>query len=315
MAYDVLTSGYVSMDHMVKIDRPARVGFTSLIGNQTCTQIYYGGCAVNIAYALSRLGAKALPVQRVGRDWEQNGFRAFLTNGGVSLEATTLVEQDITSTSYMVQDNEGQHITLFYPGAMDERYHHKLDGSLFEGARYGVVTVASRSDNEEFFRQCRAHGVPVVFGMKCDSDAFPGPFLSELLRHSEIVFMNESERDCIIADFGLGSITDLLERGEARTIVVTYGSRGSEFWHKEDSGEVNSACVETCRCLNVVDTTGGGDAYMSGFLFGLLEGRPLGHCCQMGATLSSFVLEHEGCCTGVPTREQLMERFESFTNC
>ena len=52
MKTDVLTSGYVSMDHIIKIDTPARVGFTSLVTNKSNAQIFYGGCSVNIAYAL-----------------------------------------------------------------------------------------------------------------------------------------------------------------------------------------------------------------------------------------------------------------------
>ena len=64
MKTDVLTSGYVSMDHIIKIDTPAKVGFTSLVTNQSNAQIFYGGCSVNIAYALCRLGMCAKPVKK-----------------------------------------------------------------------------------------------------------------------------------------------------------------------------------------------------------------------------------------------------------
>lgn len=40
MKTDVLTSGYVSMDHIIKIDTPAKVGFTSLVTNQSNAQIF-----------------------------------------------------------------------------------------------------------------------------------------------------------------------------------------------------------------------------------------------------------------------------------
>lgn len=67
MKVDVLTSGYVSMDHIIRIATPAKVGFTSLVTNKSNSKIFYGGCSVNIAYALCRLGMKAMPVLRVGR--------------------------------------------------------------------------------------------------------------------------------------------------------------------------------------------------------------------------------------------------------
>ena len=42
MKVDVLTSGYVSMDHIIRIATPAKVGFTSLVTNKSNSKIYYG---------------------------------------------------------------------------------------------------------------------------------------------------------------------------------------------------------------------------------------------------------------------------------
>lgn len=307
----VLTSGYVSMDHMIKIKTPARVGYTSLISNSTCGTTNYGGCSVNIAYALSKLGVAAKPVLRVGPDWETNGFRKFLEDGGVGTDAIEVVPGEATSLCYMVEDPEGQHICLYYPGSMDSKYAHEMPDDLFEGVDYGVITVASRQDNEEFLRQCQTHNVPVVFGMKCDFDAFPPDFLARLLTGSQIVFMNEGERNYIEKQFRLSSIERLFDDA-ARVIVTTRGSHGSSFAAKQEDGTIVRGKVGCCPVREVVDTTGGGDAYMAGFLYGLLRNYELSDCCGLGATLSAFVLEEEGCCTGVPNEMQLVERFLAF---
>jgi nucleoside kinase len=313
--YDVITSGYVSMDHMLKISTPAAVGFTSLIKNKTNSQIYYGGCSVNIAYALCRLGLTAMPVLRVGGDYEKTGFQAFLEEGGVPTEGITVVEDETTSVCYLVQDNKGQHITIFYPGAMDAKYARPLDDELFENAGLGVVTVAARPDNQEFFQKCKAHNVPIVFGMKSDFDAFPIPFLKELLLYSKIIFTNETERETIEKLFELEDITDLLRLGSAEIIVTTYGQEGSKYYRRQPDGSVDTACIPICDCTCVVDTTGSGDGYMAGFLYAYLKGMPMADCCRMGSTLSSFIIEKEGCCTNAPSAEALMERFTNFKTC
>ena len=124
MKYDVLTSGYVSMDHIIKIASPAQIGYTSLVTNADNTKIYYGGCSVNIAVALCRLGKKAMPVLRVGDDWEENGFKKFLEAAGVPLEGTTVIPGESTSTCYLLQDNNNDHITVYYPGSMDKNMPH-----------------------------------------------------------------------------------------------------------------------------------------------------------------------------------------------
>lgn len=310
---DFLVSGYVSMDRMIRIQTPAQVGYTSLVSNRTSSDIFYGGCSVNIAYALCRLGLNAVPILRVGDDYESNGFRAFLENGGVSTEAVEHVPGERTSVCYLIQDNMGQHITLFYPGAMDGKYAKPLPETLFQKAKMGVLTVGSRCDNEEFFRQCRANDVPLVFGMKGDMDAFPREFLHELLHYCKIIFTNECERATIEEIFQKDMLT-LMEEGNAEIIVTTLGSQGSRCYTKTEHG-VEVVEVPICNCAGcgpVVDATGSGDAYMAGFLYGYQLGWSTERCARLGTVLSRFIIEKEGCCTNAPTKEQLMERLGQF---
>lgn len=309
--YAVLTSGYVSMDHMLQIKTPAQVGFTSLIANRSNTRMYYGGCSVNVAYALCRLGLSAMPVIRVGDDYEASGFKTFLEDGGVPTAAVTHVVGETTSVCYLVQDNEGQHITLFYPGAMDGRYAKPLEDEMFAQAGMGLITVGARCDNEEFFAKCKAHSLPLVFGMKGDMDAFPPDFLRELLYYCKIIFTNESEREAIESTLGINMLA-LLQEGNAEVLVTTLGKRGSRYWAKTPTG-VQTGEVPICDHGPPVDSTGSGDAYISGFLYGYLQNRPVAQCAMLGTVLSSFVIEQEGCCTGAPDKKALLERYEDFT--
>lgn len=308
---DVLTSGYVSMDHIIKIASPAKVGFTSLVTNKSNARIFYGGCSVNISYALSKLGMVSLPVLRVGGDWEENGFRAFLEEGGVPLDGIKVLPEEATSVCYLLQDNNNDHITVFYPGAMDGKYAAPMNEELFQGTRLGVITVAPEKDNREFFSKCRENNVPVVFGMKDDFDAFPEEFLKELLTGSKIIFTNEVEREIIEKIYGFSDITELFGIGEADIIVTTLGKDGSICYIREEDG-IRQERIGICPVEQVVDATGSGDAYMAGFMYGYLNGYKPEQCCKLGGTLSSFVLQAEGCCTNVPDKEALLKKFAEF---
>ena len=193
----VLVSGYASMDRIVKIDRPARVGFTSLITNKTSPDIQYGGCSVNISYDLSKLGVPSAPVIRVGEDYEKIGFKGFLDDGGVPQRAISKVEDERTPLCYLIQDDEGNHITLFYPGSMDSKYAKPISDKLFDNVEYGIMSVGSKIDNMDFLEKCKANDVKLAFSMKSDADAFPSEFLIEVLEYSTIIFTNESEREAI----------------------------------------------------------------------------------------------------------------------
>lgn len=306
MKYDVLTSGYVSMDRIIKIASPARVGYTSLVTNADNTQIQYGGCGVNVAVALCKLGHVAMPVLRVGTDWEQNGFKDFLVESGVPLDATSVLEGESTSTCYLIQDSNGDHITIYYPGSMDKKYAAPVSDEFYANAKYGVMTVASRADNEYFIDQCQKYNVPVVFGMKDDFDAFPEDFLKRLLTESSIIFTNEVERAIIEKLFNLSSIEDLFAIGKVNVLVTTLGKDGSVCYERTADG-VKEHRIGICKVENVVDATGSGDAYISGFMHGYLQGRDVRECCKLGTTLASFVIQAVGCCTNIPSAEALDE--------
>ena len=307
MKYDVLTSGYVSMDHIIKIASPLQVGYTSLVTNADNTKIHYGGCGVNIAVALSRLGKKGMPILRVGEDWETNGFKKFLEDAGVPLEGTKVLKDETTSTCYLLQDNNGDHVTVFYPGSMDKKYAGPIPDEFFEETRLGVITVASKPDNRYFAEQCKKHNVPIVFGMKDDFDAFPVEFLKELLTESTIIFTNEVERAIIEKLFGCDTIEELFKLGKVQILITTLGKDGSICYERTADG-IKEHRIGVCKTDLIVDATGTGDAYMSGFLYGYLNGQPTEECLRLGTALSAFVIQAVGCCTNIPTPEALEQK-------
>ncbi len=310
--FDIITSGYVSMDRIVKIKTPAKVGFTSLVENKTSADVQYGGCSVNIAHNLCKVGCRALPVMRVGSDWEEIGFKNFLEEANIPLSATTMVEDERTSLCYLVQDNMGQHITLFYPGAMDGEYAQDLSDDLFRQGKMGLISVGSYADNRLFFEGCKRNNIPLVFSMKGDFDAFPKDFLLELLSYCAIIFTNEVERESIEGITG-ESMLKLLDNGNTKAVITTLGKEGSCCYTKDTSGEVVCDTVPICPTETVADTTGTGDGYVAGFLYGWFKEKTPAQCAQLGTVLSSFIVEKEGCCTGAPSEEELLARCEKFS--
>lgn len=310
--YDVITSGYVSMDRMIKVCGQPKPGFTSIIQNADNAKIYYGGCSTNIAYALAKLGKKALPILRVGADYKDTGFYDCMDEAGVCLEGLTVVEEDMTSNCYLIENYlDNEHITIFYPGAMDGKYAREMDDEFFKNAKMGVITVGSKEDNTEFFNKCKKYNLPLVFGMKADFDAFPEEFLKELLYYSDIIFTNEVERCTIEKCFGLECITRLLHEGNAKLIVTTLGKEGSLVYRLKD-GHVQETRVGILPVEEIVDSTGSGDAYISGFLYGYLNGMSDKEACMCGSIVSSYVIRKMGCVSNVPTEDQLLEELEEM---
>lgn len=312
MKYDIITSGYISLDRIIKTKTQVRYGYTSIIENSDNARIYYGGCPTNIAYLAAKLGLRALPLIRVGEeDYRETGFYEYLKNGGVCLDAIEIIPNETTSNCYMIADSNNNHITIFYPGAMDKKYAGSMKDEFFDETRLGVMTVGSYEDNVEFYSKCMKHNVPLVFGMKCDFDAFPEVFFRRVLFSSKIIFTNQGEREEIERMFELDGITELFEKGNAEIIVTTLGKNGSMYFQKTNEGIISNR-IEAAEFGKVIDTTGSGDAYMAGFLYGYANRMHVEECCKLGSVLSSFVIESVGCTTNAPTLEQFMERYHKF---
>lgn len=305
---DAVISGYVSMDRIIEVDSPLRTGYTSLVRNRDNSAIHYGGCSINIAYGMARLGLTTMPCIRVGADYTEIGLERFLTEAGISTAAVSVVDDEMTSNCYLIEDAAGEHVTVYYPGAMDGRYFRPLDPGLFTGARLGVITVGAEPDNREFLDRCREQDVPVAFGMKGDFSAFPDGFLSEVLGYSSVIFLNRAESLAIREKLGLADITELFRSERLRYLVVTAGGEGSVCYERSRRG-TSSVAVPVVAGGRVVDTTGSGDAYIAGFLYGYLDGRSAAECGRLGATLASFVVEARGCCTALPTSDAFWQRY------
>lgn len=309
--YDVITSGYMSIDRIVKVDSPLKVGRTSIILNSDNTLPYYGGCPINVSYIMAKLGMNPLPILRIGEDKDTIGFIQYLKDANVSLNGLKTIRNESSSNCYIVSDRENNHVTIFYPGAMDAKYASKLPDEYFTDTRLALITVGSYSDNSEFYAKCQKHGIPIVFGTKLDYDAFPVSFLKEILLNSMIIFSNEYERKEICELMGIAEITELFEMGKAELIVTTLGEDGSEFFEKTIEG-IRHKSIKAFQTKNFVDATGAGDSYIAGFLYGYLNGFDNQISCQMGSVMASFIIEAVGCTTNAPDINRFNMRLEKY---
>ena len=306
-AIDIIAAGYPSLDRIIKLSSAPRTGFTSIIEDRGDEVLHFGGCNINVAYTAARLGLKSMPACYVGGDFESSGFKSFLADGGVLLDALTVLPGEATPRTYMIEDREGNHITLFYPGAMKGRIHEVPESAL-AGARYCVITVGEPLSNLAVAKKAAGLGVPIVFGMKCDFNTFGEDDLEFLLRSSEIIFMNEHERNEIQAFLGLERIELLLEQGVCKCLITTMGSDGSRIEYRSGDGSMARERIPLIPADRLADTSGVGDSYIAGFLAGLSSGADYKRAALCGAVTASFIAEGEGCLDMVPDRNMVNER-------
>ncbi|PKL00248.1 MAG: kinase [Tenericutes bacterium HGW-Tenericutes-1] len=309
--FDLIASGYCSMDRIIKIDPKAKISKTSIVQNDDNSVIRYGGCGINVATCLSRLDKKALPIIRVGDDYESTGFKDFIEKEKLSSDAITRVQGVSTSCCYLIENPTSEHITLFYPGAMNADHFRKYDRQWFSSSKLALMTVASKIDNVEFLKRTMEAKLPLFLGMKFDKNAFPSRFLNKVVRNATGIFANEIESDYILSVMKQNTIEDLFKTNPLLDFyIITKGKQGSLGYFRHNK-EVHIQNAPIVPAKQFVDAVGSGDAYIAGFIYGYLGGQSILDSMRIGATLASFVIEGMGATSNAPNIESLNARYHA----
>lgn len=309
---DITACGYPSMDMLIECENDIAVGTTSIIKDYT-DECFFGGCNVNIAAFCGRMGLRSAVLMKVGKNFESSGFKKFLESNNVDVSGVKVIEEDYTSCAYLISNPNGDHVTLFYPGAMDSKYPYSIDEDIVRRSKLGIITVGNADYNRDFMNKCIKNDVPVLLSMKWDTSAFPKDFLKELIHHCKIIMMNEFEKNKIETTFNLDDITDCFKSHAAEILVVTKGRRGSDVYVKD--GE--SFKMKTIPIQDVgkpVDTAGVGDAYIAGFVKAYMDGKDVWTCGKLGTITSSFIVEKKGCLTNMKTMDEVKARYKAVYN-
>jgi sugar/nucleoside kinase (ribokinase family) len=128
--------------------------------------------------------------------------------------------------------------------------------------------------------------------------------LAELMRLADFVLMSRAElraiTECDEPDAGARL---LLERG-VPSVVATLGEQGAACFSRRPEHVADIAWAPSFN-VDVVDTTGAGDAFASGFISSLVEGRPTAECLRRGNACAAMAIGRVGAREALPTSEEL----------
>jgi nucleoside kinase len=288
----VLCVGYPTLDHIAPV-----------IAGQGREQTRYitrhwleptpGGCACNVAVGLARLGHQAAVQFTLGNDPLSDKFIGQLKAEGV--DTTRISRQTGASVPkiYMFISEQASEV-FFDPAGIEDR-PQTLN---FSGVSHLLITVAPPASTLSYFDQADQAGVRTIWQLKLDLQAITRDTLTACVGRTDLLFCNEREYEHLRHILAEAELERLLE-GRLGAVVITRGPQGSEVVTRTERIQTPIVPVE------VLDTTGAGDAYTAGFLHGLLQGKPLETCARFGAKAASMVVRHWGSQTGLPTPEAL----------
>ncbi|WP_213735702.1 adenosine kinase [Bradyrhizobium sp. dw_411] len=310
--YDVLGIGNAIFDVLVQADEGFLAahgmakGGMALIDEARAESIYRdmgpatemsGGSAANTIVGIANLGARAAYVGKVRDDQIGRLYTHDIRAAGVAFETKPAADGPATGCSYILVTPDGERTMNTYLGAAQELMPADIDAAQI--AASAIVYLEGylwdpASAKEAFVKASKiAHDAGRQVALTL-SDAFcvgryRGEFL-DLMRGGtvDLVFANEAELGSLYetADFD-AALKQL--RNDTKLGVVTRSEKGCVVASKE-----GVVAVPAFPVSKIVDTTGAGDLFAAGFLFGLVRGAGHEAAGRLGALAAAEVIQHIG---------------------
>ncbi len=296
--FDVLVVGELNADLILRGDVvPAFGQVENLIDDATLT---IGSSSAICACGLARLGLRVAFVGKVGDDEFGRFMVRELTARGI--DASGIRVDPALKTGLTVILSRGvDRAMLTYSGSIAALRFDDIPLSVLDRARHlhlgGYFLLdAMRPDVPRLFDEAHAHGLTVSLDTNYDPMEKWSGGLAETLRRTDIFLPNETE---LCAFTGKASVDDSLAALDRRLVVaVKLGARGAIAQH---AGQRHHADIVP---VNVVDTTGAGDSFDAGFVYGYLAGWELARTLRLASVCGSLSTRAAGGTAAQPTLDE-----------
>ncbi len=255
-----------------------------------------GGSAGNTIAGIASFGGRGAFIGKVRDDILGDIYKHDLKSLGVHFDTPVATSGASTARCLVLVTDDAQRTMNTFLGACVDLTPDDIDEALVAsaGITYLEGYLFDPPAAKEAFRKAakiaRDAGRKVALSL---SDSFcvhryKDEFLDLIAEHIDILFANEAE---IAALYGVGDVDAAADTlaGQVEIAAITLGAAGSLLIRGSERVRVPAAPV-----AKVVDTTGAGDLYAAGVLFGLSRGRDLAECGRLGSIAAGEIISHYG---------------------
>src|SRR3989344_3125665 len=285
----ITVTGSLAFDHIMDFEgkfgdhiMPDKIHQINLSFLVKTLQKQKGGTAGNIAYNLALLNTPVSIVGAVGGDFSE--YSEFLKKAGVDTSSIKIVQNESTSSAFIMTDLSDNQITGFYPGAMGENISLSIPQTDFV-----VISPNDPTAMVKFAKEAQEKEVDFLMDPGMQLPSLNTDQLQEMIKGATILIGNDYEIALLKEKLSLSEEQIL---NQVKILITTLGEKGSTIQSASET-----ITVAAGKPNEVVDPTGAGDAYRAGFLAGYLKGLDLKECGQMGSVAACYSVEKYGTTT------------------
>lgn len=255
-----------------------------------------GGSAANTVAGLASLGARAAFVGKVADDVLGKVFRHDIRAIGAHFETPASTEGPSTARCLVLITPDAERTMSTYLGACTKLSPADIDEDLVRAGQVlyieGYLWDEPQAKDAIMRAACAAKEADRTVALSLSDpfcvDRHRDEFLELTAGFVDILFANEQE---LLRLYEVDDFDTAVERvrGHVEIAAITRSAKGSVVITDDDTIAVPADPVD-----KVVDTTGAGDLYAAGFLFGYTQGRPLQDCARLGGIAAGEIIGHVG---------------------
>ena len=270
---------------------------------------FAGGAPANFAVGVKRLGISSGMITKVGDDFFGRFLIKSLKEKQVDISQIKTTKEFKTALAFVGLDENKSPSFSFYrsPCADIMLNESEIDEGYIKSAKLlmcGTVSLADEPARSAIFKAleyAKKHGLLVACDPNLRDDLWhfkdPREHVFKTLKHTDIFLPSVEEAQFITGEKGKKAFEVILEMGPS-IVGVTHGADGSEILTKDEDFFAPSFHVE------VVDTTGAGDAWAAGIITGLLTSMPLGEIPYFANAVSALKITRKGA-MNIPNRKEV----------
>lgn len=316
--YDVVCVGILVADAIARtVDKIPEAGKLGLVDQ---IQLYTGGCAVNSAIDMAKIGLNVAIIGKIGND----GFGKFMYNSlkdeKVNVDGLVMNSGSSTSASVVLIESSGERTFLHCLGANAEFTDSDVNLDIINNSKIVFVAGSMLMPNfdgepcSKVLKKAKEMGKYTVLDTAWDSKGRWMNVLKPCMKYIDLFI--PSYEEAVQLSGGKENpeeIADVFLSMGVKTAVIKLGKEGCFI--KDSGGEKYK--LPTYTDIKPVDTTGAGDSFVAGFLTGITKGWSLYECGKFANAVGTHCVMEVGASTGIKSLDEIkafMNNYEKLNN-
>lgn len=327
--YDIVGIGNAIVDVLAKVgdgflkERNLPKGCMTLMDAKEAGQLYAdivpehevsGGSAANTVAGIASLGGTPAFIGKIHDDELGQEFTRDMGAAGVDFFTTPLNEGPVTGRSVVLVTPDAQRSMFTYLGAATHLTEEDISEEVIKSGKITYIEGYLWDTDcckEALLRACQlAHKYnrKIAFTLSDTTciERNREAIFNFIKDNVDVLFANEDEIKCLFAEDDFYKSLDLI-KPHVEIAAITRGKKGSVVVNGRTKTFVEAETIK-----NVVDTTGAGDLYAAGFLYGMTQERSLGTCAMIGSIVAAEIITHYGARPEVSLRGLVRNKLISY---